>query len=150
MTEIVQVSEITPELVTAFARLIPQLNPACQAPTPQQLRQVVHSPAVLLFAARDPDCTPPIVGILTLVFFQTPTGIRGRIEDLVVECRARGRGIGEALCRAAVERARIQGAATLDLTSHQTREAAHRLYQRLGFERRDTHVYRVHLAGTTP
>jgi ribosomal protein S18 acetylase RimI-like enzyme len=143
MTEIVQVSEITPELVTAFARLIPQLNPSCQAPTPEQLRQVVYSPAILLLAALDPDCTPPIVGVLTLVIFQTPTGVRGRIEDLVVDSRARGRGIGEALCRAALERARIQGAATLDLTSHPTREAANRLYQRLGFQRRESNLYRL-------
>jgi ribosomal protein S18 acetylase RimI-like enzyme len=143
MTEIVQVSQITPELVAAFARLIPQLNPSCQAPTPEQLRRIVHSPAVVLLAARDPDCAPPVVGVLTLVVFQTPTGVRGRIEDLVVDSRARGRGIGEALCRAAMERARALEATTLDLTSHPTREAAHRLYQRLGFQRRDTNLYRL-------
>ena len=57
----------------------------------------------------------------------------------------RGRGIGEALTRAALERARQEGARTVDLTSRPTREAANRLYQRVGFKLRQTNLYRYDL-----
>ena len=83
-----------------------------------------------------------IVGALTLVLFRIPTGLRAWIEDVIVDEAARGRGIGEALNQAAIERARAAGARTVDLTSRPSREAANRLYQRLGFVERETNVYR--------
>jgi ribosomal protein S18 acetylase RimI-like enzyme len=83
-----------------------------------------------------------IVGTLTLVVFPIPTGTRALIEDVVVDETARGRGVGEALTHAAIDRARAAGARTVDLTSRPSREAANRLYQRLGFEQRETNVYR--------
>ena len=81
--------------------------------------------------------------MLTLAVFRIPTGIRAWIEDVVVDAEARGRGVGEALTREAVRVAGTHGARTVDLTSRPSREAANRLYQRLGFERRDTNVYRL-------
>ena len=92
--------------------------------------------------ARDPDADGRILGSLTLVVFPIPTGIRAWIEDVVVDEAARGRGVGEALNRAALDRARAAGARTVDLTSRPSREAANRLYQRIGFQPRDTNVYR--------
>jgi ribosomal protein S18 acetylase RimI-like enzyme len=77
--------------------------------------------------------------------FRIPTGLRAWIEDVVVDDRARGKGVGEALNRAALSMARQRGAKTVDLTSRPSREAANRLYQRLGFVRRDTNVYRFEL-----
>jgi ribosomal protein S18 acetylase RimI-like enzyme len=147
MTEIVQVTEVTPELVAALGRLVPQLNPSCRPPTPDELRQIVQSPTTCLLAARDTDLSPPVVGVLTLAVFRIPTGIRAWIEDVVVDTRARGRGVGESLCRAALSRAVAMGASTLDLTSGPQREAANRLYRRLGFQRRDTNVYRLNCIG---
>jgi ribosomal protein S18 acetylase RimI-like enzyme len=83
-----------------------------------------------------------IVGSLTLVIFHIPTGIRAWIEDVVVDADARGKGVGEALNKFALAEAKRQGATTVDLTSRPSREAANRLYQRLGFKARETNVYR--------
>ena len=137
------VNEVTPALVQAFDRLIPQLTTSQPPPTLEQLSQMVSSQATTLFACYDEDDT--IVGVLTLVIFRIPTGIRARIEDVVVDARARGRGIGQALMQAGLEHAWGQGATAVDLTSRPSREAANRLYQRMGFQRRDTNVYRYTL-----
>jgi ribosomal protein S18 acetylase RimI-like enzyme len=83
-----------------------------------------------------------IVGSLTLVIFHIPTGVRAWIEDVVVDADARGKGIGEELNKFALAEAKRQGATTVDLTSRPSREAANRLYQRLGFNARETNVYR--------
>jgi ribosomal protein S18 acetylase RimI-like enzyme len=79
--------------------------------------------------------------MLTLVAYRLPTGLRARVEDVVVDGAARGRGVGEAMTRAALELAESAGVRAVELTSHPSREAANRLYPRLGFERRETNVY---------
>lgn len=106
--------------------------------------QIVDSDSCSLLIARDDE---RIVGSLTLVVFPIPTGVRAWIEDVVVDSSVRGKGVGEALNREALRIARIKGAVTVDLTSRPSREAANRLYQRLGFEKRDTNVYRYDLKG---
>jgi ribosomal protein S18 acetylase RimI-like enzyme len=131
------------DLVAAFGRLIPQLSRSNQPPDRAALDEIVASPASDLLLARSDD--GEIVGSLTLVVFRIPTGVRAWIEDVVVDESARGQGVGEALNRAALERARERGAVTVDLTSRPSREAANRLYQRLGFERRETNVWRLTL-----
>ncbi|NNE75260.1 MAG: GNAT family N-acetyltransferase [Acidimicrobiales bacterium] len=132
--------EVTDELVTAFARLIPQLSSSNPPPTRDELVAIVDSEASDLFIARDED--GQIVGSLTLAMFLIPTGRRAWIEDVVVDGDARGQGIGALLNEAALDRAREAGAKTVDLTSRPSREAANRLYLRLGFEQRETNVYR--------
>lgn len=107
-----------------------------------ELREIVGDSATVVFVARDGGV---IVGLLTLAMFRIPTGMRAWIEDVVVDGRARGKGVGEALNRAALATARHRGAKTVDLTSRPSREAANRLYQRIGFVRRDTNVYRYEL-----
>lgn len=134
---------LTPELVAAVERLVPQLSRSNPPPTREQLTEIVESPATDLFVARDDDGT--ILGIATLVVFRIPTGQRGWIEDVVVDEAARRRGVGDAITRAMVDRARERGCVTVDLTSRPSREAANRLYQQAGFVRRDTHVYRFDL-----
>ena len=138
-----EASAVTDELVAAFARLIPQLSRSAPAPTPDQLSAIVSSPATALLVARDDDGA--IVGSLTLVRFRIPTGVRAWIEDVVVDESARGSGVGEALNREALRLAAEAGALTVDLTSRPSREAANRLYKRLGFVERDTNVYRYEL-----
>jgi ribosomal protein S18 acetylase RimI-like enzyme len=108
---------------------------------------MVASPATVVLVARDDG--GEIVGTLTLVLFRIPTGVRAWIEDVVVDQETRGSGVGEALTRAALERAGAAGARSVDLTSRPTREAANRLYRRLGFEPRDTNVYRIVIGSTT-
>lgn len=134
---------VTKEIVEAFARLIPQLSNSSPPPTHEELQEMVNSDASILFLARDDD--GQIVGTLTLVVFRIPTGLRAWIEDVVVDEAARGRGIGEALTRAALDHAARLGVKTVDLTSRPSREAANRLYQKIGFVRRETNLYRYTL-----
>jgi len=127
------------DLVVAMARLVPQLSNSGSPPDAEALEAIVASDSsVLLIAVSE----RVIVGALTLVLFRIPTGLRAWIEDVIVDEAARGRGIGEVLNQAAIERARAAGARTVDLTSRPSREAANRLYQRLGFVERETNVYR--------
>ena len=128
------------ELVDAFARLIPQLSRSNPAPDAVALGRIVDSEASTLLIARDESGR--IVGSMTLAMFRIPTGLRAWIEDVVVDEDARGRGIGRVLNERALEIARDAGARTVDLTSRPSREAANRLYQRLGFVERETNVYR--------
>lgn len=130
------------DVVEALTRLIPQLSSSNPAPDADALRRIVNHDATTLFIAR---LDGRIVGSLTLAVFPIPTGTRAWIEDVVVDEAARGHGVGEALNRAALEHARSQGAITVDLTSRPSREAANRLYQRLGFVERETNVYRFEL-----
>jgi ribosomal protein S18 acetylase RimI-like enzyme len=132
-----------PELYGALARLVPQLSSSASVPTAYDLETIVESPATTLFVAREAD--GQIVGSLTLAVFRTPTGVRAWIEDVVVDEAARGRGIATALIEASLETARRAEARTVDLTSRPGRGDANRLYQRLGFERRETNVYRLTL-----
>jgi ribosomal protein S18 acetylase RimI-like enzyme len=130
----------SPELVEAVGRLTAELSSSAAAPTARHVAAIVESPACRLLIAR--DGTGAIVGMLTLVVFPIPTGIRAWIEDVVVGETARGGGVGELLNREALALAAALGARTVDLTSRPSREAANRLYARLGFERRETNVYR--------
>ncbi|HZD72514.1 MAG TPA: GNAT family N-acetyltransferase [Actinomycetota bacterium] len=126
-------------LAAALARLIPQLSSSSTVPDRDQLRRIVEFAGNRLLIARDGDA---IVGMLTLVTFPIPTGVRARIEDVVVDEAARGRGIGEALTREALRLAESAGARSVDLTSRPSREDAIRLYRRLGFQERLSRVYR--------
>lgn len=140
MITVAEATSVDDELVDAFARLVPQLSGSSPPPGPAQLAQMLDAPGTHLLLAREDD--GPIIGALTLVVFRIPTGVRAWIEDVVVDEPARGRGVGEALTCRALEISTEAGARTVDLTSRPTRAAANRLYQRLGFEPRETNVWR--------
>ena len=127
------------DVLAACHRLIPQLSSSSAPISAQELEEIIESDTTVLFAARSGQ---EIVGLLTLAIFRIPTGVRAWIEDVVVDNQARGKGVGDALNRAALAEAERRGAKTVDLTSRPSREAANRLYQRLGFKQRDTNVYR--------
>ena len=143
--QIIEAVEVTPELVAAFERLIPQLSSSNPAPTETELAAICESEASVLLIAVDREADDRVLGSLTLAWFRIPTGVRAWIEDVVVDEEARGHGVGELLNRAALDRARELWAKTVDLTSRPSREAANRLYQRIGFVVRDTNVYRYDL-----
>jgi ribosomal protein S18 acetylase RimI-like enzyme len=141
-------------LQQAVARLVPQLSSSSAAPSLDELRRMIEDPATTLLLAvsdtadADTDARGgQVVGMLTLALFMLPTGIRAWIEDVVVDETARGAGVAAALTNAALDHARRFGARTVDLTSRPEREAANRLYTRLGFARRETNVYRYTLKG---
>jgi ribosomal protein S18 acetylase RimI-like enzyme len=140
---IVEVDEVTPDLVDAFGRLTPQLSTSNRPPGEAELREIVDSPATVLLMAVDDGGR--YVGTLTLALFRIPTALRAWIEDVIVDDAARGQGVGEALTREANRVAAERGAKTVDLTSRPSRAAANRLYQRVGFQQRDTNVWRYSL-----
>ncbi|HJM22039.1 MAG TPA: GNAT family N-acetyltransferase [Acidimicrobiales bacterium] len=137
--EISVCDEVDEAVVAAFAELIPQLSGSSPPPTAAALKEIVaHDASTVLLAIEE----GVILGSMTLVLFPIPTGTRAWIEDVVVDESARGRGVGEALNRRAMKIALEGGAQTIDLTSRPAREAANRLYQRLGFAARETNIYR--------
>ena len=140
--QVTPVMSASADVLAACHRLIPQLSSSSAPISAQELEEIIQSDTTVLFAARSGQ---EIVGLLTLAIFRIPTGVRAWIEDVVVDNQARGKGVGDALNRAALAEAERRGAKTVDLTSRPSREAANRLYQRLGFKQRDTNVYRYDL-----
>jgi len=135
-----EATSVTDELMEVMTRLVPQLSRTSPVPGRAEVDEIVASPATVLLVARGADGA--VVGLLTLVLFRIPTGVRAWVEDVVVDESARGRGVGETLGREALSRAATAGARTVDLTSRPSRAAANRMYRRLGFEQRETNVYR--------
>jgi ribosomal protein S18 acetylase RimI-like enzyme len=135
------VSEVTEELHEALRRLVPQLGAHKVPPTWEELTKLVGSKTSTLLIARESGESNRIVGMLCLTVYRVPTGLRSIIEDVIVDEAARRKGIGEALIRTAMERARAAGAEGVSLTSNPQREAANRLYQSLGFQLRQTNPY---------
>ena len=134
--------KVTGEVVEAFGRLVPQLSRSAAPPGQAELEAIVNCPANTVLLARSAGA---ITGTLTLVMFPLPSGLRAWIEDVVVDESARGQGTGENLTREALRIAAGAGAKTVDLTSRPSREAAGRLYERLGFTIRDSRLYRFTL-----
>jgi ribosomal protein S18 acetylase RimI-like enzyme len=143
-----EVREATPEIVAGLDRLLPQLSASASRADMQAVTRVVESEVTRLLIAGDPH--GQIIGTLTVAVFRIPTGTRAWIEDVVVDSSARGQGIGEALTRAALAIAADAGANSVDLTSRPSREAANRMYRRLGFAARETNVYRYSLPPLRP
>ncbi len=135
------VSEVTEELHEALRRLVPQLGAHKVPPVWEELKELIESESSTLLVAREPDGSGPIEGILCITVYRVPTGLRSIIEDVVVDERARRRGIGEALVRHAIELAQAAGADGVSLTSNPQREAANKLYQAMGFQLRQTNPY---------
>jgi ribosomal protein S18 acetylase RimI-like enzyme len=133
-----RVTEADEALAEAVARLVPQLSPKRDPAGIVELVELVATPGTSLIVARDGDA---VLGMLTLIIYRVPTGMRAWIHDVVVDEAARGRGVGEALTREALRQAEDAGAISVELTTRQERETANRLYRRLGFEQRETNVY---------
>ena len=136
------VTEATPHVHAALARLLPQLNPTLPIPDMERLKRLVADPDVVLLVALDGD---EIVGTTTVIVYTTPFWIKARLDEVVVDAGARGKGVGEALVKAALDIGRERGAQVAELQSGRgpNRAAAHRLYERLGFKIRDSDVMRV-------
>ena len=135
-------TSVTDELVEAFDRLIPQLSSSSPPPGRAGLEAIVATADSALFVA---TLDGAVVGTLTLALYRIPTGLKAWIEDVVVDAAVSRHGIGEALNRAAIDEARRRGAKDVCLTSRPSREAANRLYRRIGFQPRETNVYRYAL-----
>jgi hypothetical protein len=132
------------DLVEAVRHLVPQISASAKVPGPLELEQIIRDPNTRLLIAREGRV---IVGMATFHILRAATGIHAWIQDLVVDQAARGRGASELLTRKAIWLATSQGARTTALTSRPSHVGTGRLYQRLGFQRRETHLYRFQLSG---
>jgi len=135
-------TDATQELLDALTSLLPQLNPKLKPLTMKRLSTVIGDPATTLLVVSDDG---RIVGAAAVLVYATPAFVKARIEDVVVDEQSRGKGVGEALVRRCLEVARERGAEVVELQSARRREVANRLYPRLGFELRDSNLYRLNL-----
>ena len=137
------ITKVDDELYEAFQRLVPQLTNNNPPPSLNDLTALVRDSSSTLMVARNEK--NEIIGALTLTVYRVPTGIRSIIEDVIVDNSARGQGVGEALMLRAIEIAKEKGASNISLTSNPLREAANRLYLRVGFKKRETNAYQMKL-----
>jgi len=138
----IALKKATESLLAEINRLTPQLSSSATAMTLAELEALINRDGTTLFGIEEAG---EVVGMLTLVTFKIPTGTRAWIEDVVVDEKVRGKGFAKALVTAAIDEARKAGASTVDLTSRPAREAANALYRSMGFEQRETNVYRKSL-----
>jgi ribosomal protein S18 acetylase RimI-like enzyme len=136
-----RVSEVTDELVEAVRRLYPQLT-GSPVPDEQAVSRLLDAGAIVLLARSD----GAIVGMATLIIATALSGTTAHVEDVVVDAGVRGRGIGARLMNELIVIARAESADEMTLTSHPKREAANRLYQRLGFQLGTTNYYALDLS----
>ena len=119
-----------------------QLTPQPSLLSEQTLRTVLDDSASHLYLLEEEG---RVVGMLTLGIYHSPTGSKAWIEDVVVDDSVRGLGYGKALVEHAILEAKMAGVKQLMLTSNPLRVAANRLYQQLGFDRKETNCYRMEL-----
>ena len=137
------VTQADDELYEAFQRLVPQLTNNNPPPSLDHLNALVRDSSSTLMVARNESAE--IIGALTLTVYRVPTGIRSIIEDVIVDNSVRGQGVGEALMKYAIDLTRDKGASNISLTCNPMRESANRLYQRMGFKKRETNAYQIKL-----
>ena len=133
----------TPELLEGLSRLLPQLNPDLQALTLERLQRIINDPAATLLVVRDDE--DAIVGTAAVLVYTTPAYVKSRVEDVVIDEHSRGKGVGMELVRRCIEVARESGAQIVELQSARWRKVANKLYPKLGFELRDSNLYRLNL-----
>jgi len=139
MMKIFELTRASQDKLNAINGLLPQLSSSSKPLELDGLNNLIDSSSLSLFLAEKDG---KVLGMLSLVVFAIPTGVRAWIEDVVVDNEARGLGVGKALTNHAVREALKKGAQTIDLTSRPSRVAANQLYQKVGFKQRETNVYR--------
>ena len=137
---IIEQKEYSEALLEQVNHLLGQLSSSASPLIAKDLRSILESDASRLLIAKNAEV---VVGMLTLMIFRIPTGLRGLIEDVVVCESVRRKGIGALLIQSAINISEAEGARTLDLTSRPERHAANQLYEKLGFSKRDSNVYRM-------
>src|SRR5260370_31917402 len=140
MVRIEKVTGATAEVHAALAHLLPQLNDRLPVPSMERIQALVADPAVTVLLAKDGE---EVVGTTTVIVYTTPFWIKARLDEVVVDEAARGKGVGAALVSPALDVAREKGAQVAELQSAKNREAANRLYPRMGFTLRGANAYRI-------
>lgn len=140
MINISELTETSSSVLQSINELLPQLSSSAQVISMDRLSELVESDNTLIFIGTDES--GQILGMLSLIVMKIPTGNKAWIEDVVVDQLARGKGMGKALMNHALEKAKKLAVKSVDLTSRPSREKANMLYQSLGYQIRETNVYR--------
>ena len=140
MTEIIEIQSYSTEYHEAMQRFLDQLTTNPMTLTEEMFRQLLASPNSHLFFLMKDEQT---AGMLTVGIYHSPTGGKAWIEDVVVDETFRGQGLSKLLVAHAIEFTKLQGIPSLMLTSNPKRIAANKLYQAMGFGRKETNVYRM-------
>mgnify|MGYP001357748641 FL=1 len=143
MVEIIEISEASNEILSQVNGLLPQLSKSASPLSLESLDILAKSESTNLFVAKEGK---KVWGMLSLVLFPIPTGTKAWVEDVVVDSSARGKGIGKALMNHALKKVWEKRGKSIDLTSRPSRETANKLYQSLGYQKRETNVYRLSLS----
>ena len=136
----IEIEDLKPDYLEAINRLIAQLSTSSHTFTEAELNSLIASPQSHLYAL---EYDEKIIGMVTLCIYQCPTGRKAWIEDVVVDQNHRGKGYRKLMVRKAMEECQNRGNVTLMLTSRPSRIVAKQLYQSLGFEKRETNVYKM-------
>lgn len=136
----IEIEDLKPDYLEAINRLIAQLSTSSHTFIEAELNSLIASPQSHLYAL---EYDEKIIGMVTLCIYQCPTGRKAWIEDVVVDQNHRGKGYGKLMVRKAMEECQNRGNVTLMLTSRPSRIVANQLYQSLGFEKRETNVYKM-------
>jgi ribosomal protein S18 acetylase RimI-like enzyme len=140
MINISELTETSSSVLQSINALLPQLSSSAQVISMDRLSELVESDNTIIFIGTDES--GQILGMLSLIVMKIPTGNKAWIEDVVVDQSARGKGMGKALMNHALEKAKELAVKSVDLTSRPSREKANMLYQSLGYQIRETNVYR--------
>lgn len=140
--EIIEVTEFTSEIADNLRRLVAQLDDNFQPLSDVDVKEMIDSSGTHLYIAKLKENTFEIVGMYTLIYYRIPYKKKGWIEDVVVDESHRRRGIAKMMLNHAIEEAKRLGIKSLNLTSSPERKFANKLYLQLGFEKRETNVYR--------
>ena len=138
--KIIEIKEFSNEYLEAINRLVSFLSPEPLRFTEIYFRKSLACESSHLFLLMDDHY---VVGMLTVGIYRSPTGTKAWIEDVVVDETYRGKGLGRLLTQHAIDYARSQQVNLIMLTSNPSRIAANKLYQTIGFERKETNVYRM-------
>ena len=140
MTNIIEINTYSPEYHEAMQRFLDQLTPEHMTLTEEMVKQLIASEnSHLFFLMQDEQ----VAGMLTVGIYYSPTGGKAWIEDVVVDEAFRGQGLSKLLVAHAIQFVESKQIPLLMLTSNPTRVAANKLYQTMGFGRKETNVYRM-------
>lgn len=140
MISVVHLKNHSPKLTSVFNKLLKELDETSVSLKESDVKEMIGSTANRIFVAK---INNEIIGMITLIIYRIPFAKKGLLEDFVVDEKYRGRGVGTKLIKTAIKQAKKEKVRYLDFTSRPERVIANRLYESLGFKKRNTNSYRI-------
>lgn len=140
MIRLEEITEATSENYKAVQKFTKVFQQEINHLTHEYFEEIVASSNSRLFFLYENN---DIAGMLTIGIYRTPTGSKAWIEDVVIDDVHRGKGFGKLIVQHAIEFVKLSKTDLLMLTSNPSRIAANKLYKSLGFEQKETNVYRM-------